>query len=360
MREKFEAVQVLRALAAGLVVFSHAITNWAEKGGGSLDAIPNFPHMGDFGVKLFFCISGFIIVHTAQHMPAGMESARTFLRRRLVRIVPLYWIMTTVYLLKMVVTGGSYSGAELVRSYAFIPYINPQHLVQPILGQGWSLNYEMFFYVTFGALFFLPRRWHASAVAGLMTALAAARAVGWLGDATDPTALFHWADSVILYFVLGICICLLATEWRKKALPSLSQAWAALLASAMVLWFAFHALPAHEGVAVVWMPVVSALPLALCVFARPGPCPSFLSPLVLAGDGSYSTYLAHGFFMGPLARALGVVHPTLGYLAFGFLSVLVCTYAGYVVHRQLEHRLVQADWGALRPSSIWLRLFRRA
>lgn len=360
MREKFEAVQVLRALAAGLVVFSHGIVNWAEKGAGNPGAIPNFPHMGDFGVKLFFCISGFIIVHTARHMPAGMDSAGTFLRRRLIRIVPLYWLITTIYVLKTVLTGASYSSAELIRSYAFVPYLNSHHLVQPILGQGWSLNYEMLFYVTFGALFFLPRRWHATAVAGLMTALAAARALGWLGDGTNPTALYHWADSVVLYFVLGVCICLLAAEWRKKELPSLSQNWAALLAAAIVLGFAFYALPANEGLAMVWMPVASAAPLALCVFARPEPCSVVLKPLVLAGDGSYSTYLAHGFFMGPLARLLGAAHLPIGFVGFGLLSLVACTYAGCVVHRHLERRLVQADWSVLRPTSIWMWLFPRA
>lgn len=360
MREKFEAVQVLRALAAALVVFSHGIGNWAEKGAAKLGAMPEFPHMGEFGVKLFFCISGFIIVHTAQHLPPGTASAGTFLRKRLVRIVPLYWLVTTAYVLKMVLTGTGYSGSELLRSYAFIPYLNPQRLVQPILGQGWSLNYEMLFYVAFAALFFLPRRWHATAVAGSMTVLAGARAMGWLGDGTDPSALYHWADPVILYFVLGVCICLLATEWRKKRLPSLSQTTAALIACAIVLGYAFHALPAHEGLALAWMPVASAAPLALCVFARPEPCASWLQPFVLAGDGSYSTYLTHGFVMGPLARALGALHLPLGHVAFALLSVVACTWAGYLVHRKLERRLVQVDWSFLRPASLWLWLVRRA
>ena len=61
IKEKFDAVQVLRALAAALVVFQHAVMNWAEKAIAP-GPMPSLPAMGDYGVKLFFCISGVEIV----------------------------------------------------------------------------------------------------------------------------------------------------------------------------------------------------------------------------------------------------------------------------------------------------------
>jgi exopolysaccharide production protein ExoZ len=354
MKEKFDAVQVLRALAAALVVFQHGVMNWAEKAIAP-GPMPSFPDMGDYGVKLFFCISGFIIVHTATAMPPGWESSKTFWRRRLRRIVPLYWIMTVVYLCKMLLSGQHVGLAEVLPSYLFIPYVNPHGLVQPILGQGWSLNYEMLFYLAFGAMFLLPRRWHAPAVAGLMTALAAARAFGWLGNARSGGALYHWADAIILYFVAGVLACLVAQQWRARRWPALSQGWAAFLGTAIVVSFAGFALPANEPLAYHWMLVACIVPLLLCITAQARPIAAIWQPAVLAGDASYSSYLTHGFLMGPLAHLLGTLSMSgsLGYYGFAWVCVLVCSGAGYVVFIGLEKPLhngrVPFGWPSAKP-----------
>src|SRR4051812_7640375 len=304
--QQFDALQVLRALAAGLVVYQHAFANWAEKGIGQ-GAAPLIDHLGEFGVKLFFVISGFIIVHTASQLPQGWDSAKTFWRRRIRRIVPLYWIVTTVYLAKNLLVGQSYSPHEILGSYFFIPYVNPQGLVQPILGLGWSLDFEMFFYMLFGALFFLPRRWHGPAVMGLMTALAAARAAGWFGDASSGNPLYHWAESIVLYFVAGVGVSLLARWWRGSPRPMLGQDAAAAVASLIVIGFAFWSQRASEDQVLAWMPVACILPAILCVAAHARPCSRGWRWLVIAGDASYSTYLTHGLVMGPLARLLARV-----------------------------------------------------
>jgi exopolysaccharide production protein ExoZ len=340
IKEKFDAVQVLRALAAGLVVFQHAIMNWADKAI-TPGPMPNFAAMGDYGVKLFFCISGFIIVHTATAMPPGWDSSKTFWRRRIRRIVPLYWIMTAVYLIKTVASGQHVEIAQVLQSYLFIPYLNPQGLVQPILGQGWSLNYEMLFYLTFGAMFFLPRRWHAPAAAGLMAALAAARSFGWLGDAGSGGALYYWADAIILYFVAGALACLVAQHWRARKWPALTQGWAAFLGAIIVVWFAGFALPDKEALAYSWMPVACIVPLLLCITAQARSIGAVWQPAVVAGDASYSTYLTHGFFLGQLARLLGgfSASGSLGYYGFAWACVLVCTGAGYLIFIGLERPL---------------------
>jgi exopolysaccharide production protein ExoZ len=336
--QQFDALQVLRALAAGLVVYQHAFANWAEKGIGQ-GAAPFIDHLGEFGVKLFFVISGFIIVHTASQVPQGWESAKTFWRRRIRRIVPLYWIVTTVYLAKNLLVGQSYSLPEVLGSYFFIPYLNPQGLVQPILGLGWSLNFEMFFYMLFGALLILPRRWHGPAVMALMTALAAARAAGWLGDGSSPHALYHWADSIVLYFVAGVAVSLLARWWRSGSRPMLRQDAAAVVSSALVIGFAFWSQAATEEQVLAWMPVACILPAVLCVAAHAQPCSRGWRWLVIAGDASYSTYLTHGLVMGPLARLLGRLGLSIGYYGFAILSLVVCTLAGYLVWRWVEKPL---------------------
>jgi exopolysaccharide production protein ExoZ len=336
--QQFDALQVLRALAAGLVVYQHAFSNWTEKGIGQ-GVAPLVDHLGEFGVKLFFVISGFIIVHTASQLPQGWDSARTFWHRRIRRIVPLYWVVTTVYLAKSLLVGQSYSLHEVAGSYLFIPYVNPLGLVQPILGLGWSLDFEMFFYALFGALFVLPRRWHGPAVMALMTALAAARAAGWFGVASSPNALYHWADSIVLYFVAGVGVSLLARWWRSTPRPMLGQDAAAAVASLLVIGFAAWSQTATEDQVLAWMPVACILPAVLCVAAHARPCSRAWRWLVVAGNASYSTYLTHGLVMGPLARLLARLNLAVGYYAFAVLSLAVCTAAGYLVWRLVEKPL---------------------
>src|SRR5262245_57088166 len=84
-------VQVLRFLAAFAVVAFHA---WgvAPEGYKVPDGFTSFvlAH-GGHGVDLFFVISGFIIFYATHR---ATLSAGAFLRRRVERIVPLYFLVT--------------------------------------------------------------------------------------------------------------------------------------------------------------------------------------------------------------------------------------------------------------------------
>ena len=153
MRAKFESIQYLRAFAALIVVFHHARnpTPWLY------DPISGF-EAGQAGVDIFFVISGFIMFTAARD-----EGALEFVRRRLVRIAPLYWLATAVtfvfiYYRDRRVLDASFV-SHLVKSVLFIPHYSPDFPDQiwPYVVPGWTLNYEMFFYLVFaGAL--LTRR----------------------------------------------------------------------------------------------------------------------------------------------------------------------------------------------------------
>src|SRR4051812_30753120 len=80
-------VQMLRGVAALLVVFAHIAPQIEHLHG----PVPAWLDKGHFGVDIFFVISGFIIWTSSQaeHVTPG-----DFLLRRLIRVVPLYWIAT--------------------------------------------------------------------------------------------------------------------------------------------------------------------------------------------------------------------------------------------------------------------------
>src|SRR5271165_2363031 len=93
------SIQILRALAATLVVVGHSIHDSsfvAERTGRTAIDFPYFDW--GFGVDIFFVISGFIMIYTTSELFGQPGAASTFFKRRLVRIAPLYWLLTTGFI----------------------------------------------------------------------------------------------------------------------------------------------------------------------------------------------------------------------------------------------------------------------
>src|SRR5690606_14627525 len=141
------------------------------------------------GVALFFVISGFVMAHAVP--PArGPVAARAFILRRLARIAPLYWLATLAWTVHLAVDGAPPDYWDLARSLFFIPYADHGGALRPVLGLGWTLNFEMYFYALFALGLLLSGRWGAVALSAL---IAASVSVGGLTGSsrflTDPILL---------------------------------------------------------------------------------------------------------------------------------------------------------------------------
>src|SRR5229473_1548571 len=143
-------IQYLRAIAALMVVWHHSLIQ--VPGVAQFIALPEF---GPSGVDIFFVISGFIMLV----ITAGKEvTPAEFIRQRVIRVVPLYWLTTLLMLGCAVVVPTAFktlqfSPAAVAKSLLFVPYDSlsfPGH-AWPVLVPGWTLNYEMFFYGLFAA-----------------------------------------------------------------------------------------------------------------------------------------------------------------------------------------------------------------
>jgi exopolysaccharide production protein ExoZ len=316
-------VQGLRAAAALAVAFFH-VTNDAITAGrdpiGWIAAANGFmPWIA--GVDIFFVISGFVIVHASANLFAAPGGSRVFLRRRLIRIVPLYWTMTTLFLavtlLQPSTTHGAMGGAGyILASYAFLPWPRPDGLMEPALGLGWTLNYEMFFYLVLTPFLGLPR---LGAVLGSAACLALLVVAGQtLG--LNAAALRFWADPIVLEFVAGMGLALTVAhgltlpDWLRLTLVATACVWLHLLADA----------PAA------WRVLAFGLPGALLVAAavtgrRPERTTRAMRILVRLGDASYALYLCHPFVMrgftlvgahlGPPTTASGILYVGLSLAA---------------------------------------------
>src|SRR5262245_49803107 len=177
-------IQILRAVAALAVVVMHIgidLRYWGK-------ATITWTDVGNAGVDLFFVISGFIMVFIAWEQFGRRDAPVDFFVRRLIRIVPLYWLVTTGYVL-----ASSHPASRIVTSYLFVPDFSANAAPLPVVLQGWTLNFEMFFYLMLAMTLLLPR---LAAIATVSTLLAALVLLN----------VPYYGNSVILEFVLGLWI----------------------------------------------------------------------------------------------------------------------------------------------------------
>ena len=195
-------LHLLRAIAALAVVYFHT----------SSEAGLNLPlQIGSHGVDLFFVISGFVIAYI------GARSPDRFLLRRIIRIVPFYWTATlAVFMLATVAPRVLHSSrADLVQllcSLFFIPRETAYAGIVPTLVLGWSLNYEMYFYLVFAAaLVGSPRRAPMLCAAAIAFVAVAIDAAG----ISHPTARFY-ARPLVFEFVFGLGVFYLFTAMERR------------------------------------------------------------------------------------------------------------------------------------------------
>ena len=363
-RPRLDALQALRAMAAAMVVWVHAFATYGEKIGALPDWGLNYS-IGSLGVKLFFCISGFIIFTSSAGLSPGKASVSLFARRRLIRIVPLYWCATIIYALKLAVQGHIPGTEQFIYSLLFIPYADASGLMRPVLGQGWTLNFEMFFYVTLGVSLFFARNIRLTAVSAILLLVMFLRSAGILmaSDNQFFNAIFLLADSYLLFFLAGMLIGVLADFKNTRVLATLRWEIASLTVAVLLLGFILFIPNAHLGEP--GLVAVEILLCVVCVFVcvKAGGAVTagkkmktfgrMQSYVVLAGDGSYSTYLTHGFVMGPAARLLSATHIAVSPVIFVLCMVLVCTIVGMLIFRYFETPLLSklnARWG--RASAV--------
>jgi exopolysaccharide production protein ExoZ len=337
---RLDAIQWLRALAALAIAVHHALHEAALAGGSaSLQGILPL----EAGVDLFFVISGFVMVHASRDMFGSPAAILPFLRRRLARIAPIYWAATALFLIPAFL--GAVSGgrapptlAEIAASLAFLPYQRPDGVVQPLYGLGWTLNYEMFFYLVFALALPLRReRAVPTVLLGLMALVA-------IGQFVPPSlaAPWFWTRSIILEFGFGMLIGHMALSGVR---PTPATAWA-LAGAALALLALGKLAPAllPDRALLYGLPATLLVMAALAVEnAGSGrPAARLLTGL---GDASYALYLLHPFVLRALALTGGSALAGVSPLLFAAVGVTLAAAAAMIVWRWFEKPLTRALQG---------------
>ncbi len=332
---RFEGIQALRFVAALLVLVTHSTFYVAER------LLPGYPvwSRGAAGVDIFFVISGFVMVVSSRDLLGKPNAASVFFIRRIARIVPLYWMATTVKLLAVLVIPAAVLRADLnfnyvLSSYLFLPARDAEGGITPLLGVGWTLNFEMFFYLVFAialATRISPYRF-VGVIFGGLAVLALFRTPEW------PTVAF-WADTIVLEFVAGM---LLARVCHAGfALPT-APAFALLVMGLIGLLYPWGgALPDFARVLTWGVPAIAVVTaVAMLEPVLRGRVPG---SLLLLGEASYALYLFHPL-LSPAAPTVlakfGIALPLLSVT----LSVSIGVIAALLINRWAE-----------KPASSWLR-----
>jgi peptidoglycan/LPS O-acetylase OafA/YrhL len=301
---KLGAIQGLRAFAALLVVVHHGqaeVAALAERAGLAFAPVAWLPWSS--GVDVFFVISGFIIVYASAPFYGRAGGRARFLAHRIARLVPLYWLVSALYLavalaVPALLNGGPATPGTVAAAFLFWPVERPDGLVLPLYGLGWTLNCEMFFYAVFAVGLGWGRgRAVAWACAVLLGLVALAGTVPGL-----PTPLAFWGSPIVLEFAFGAALGLARAHGLRLSPPA-------------------------------------RLALAAAVVAL--------------GDASYALYLVHPFVLRATREAvarLGLA-PVIG--PWGALALMLAfsVAAALVVARCVEAPLTRAARRRLDPES---------
>lgn len=357
MNEKLYSIQFLRGLAAVLVAAVHladSVARRAEESGISFYSRDLFS-FGGAGVDIFFAISGFIMVYIA-HGGKPLGSSQ-FLLRRAVRIYPIYWVFSAALLLFLmlpITKADAPATLSILKAFALYPELNEEGNVRPVLlGQGWTLIFELYFYFVF-ALFigFTERRRTMAVMAAIAICYGVANALP-LGVASDVLG-----NAMVFEFCFGMMIGYCYVNHRDAVGKRWLWAMAGLFGLTLALllaraeWWTDLDRAIHTG-------IPAALLVAICVFSKTISEIKFPKISNLLGDASYSLYLAHPLgilFFSILWKRDWILGPSLfGTLGLDvyFVTILILLCAiGIGSYYLLERPITQYLYGRLKRRAL--------
>lgn len=333
----------LRGIAALVVVVGHFTATFSTY----YPAAPTSSFQlqyGQFGVQLFFLISGFVILMTAERA----KRASDFAISRLTRLYPAYWIAVVISILVgslVNVPGTQLTPLETLLNFTMIQRLL---LVPDVNGAFWTLAVEMQFYVIVFLVLAITKcrlsdalvRWLVAGWLGIAVISASAAEIMAPGvDIAAAPVLVRAMVNVTLaeygpLFCLGMLLYMARRNGRFEWLTIPA------LVSATLCAYLLHA-PTYAL-------IVASIGLFFAVVAlRPSTRLLRFPPLLWLGKISYSLYIVHvvvGY------ATIELVWPYVGRDVANLVALAVVTLLAWGLHALAEARL-SPSW---RRS--WLRL----
>jgi exopolysaccharide production protein ExoZ len=352
---------MMRAVAATMVLLYHLVRTaafgWQEAYAWHAGVGRFIEAIGFAGVDLFFVISGVVMVYSSYDRLGEPREMTPFITRRVARIYPLYWVCTAAVLaLAWAVPGVAsrekFEATTLLKSIFLWPQAE-----YPVVAVGWTLTFEIYFYLVFAGLIALPRRTLPWALAGwgIVT-------LGLFPIFDQPeyrTSLQGnlrvplFASPLALEFIAG---CFIGWRARRGGMPfgfaalTLGLTMLAIAGSALRMRYP---LEMHYGLArVAIFGISSALMVYGCISLERAQKLRVPGWLKSCGDASYSLYLTHMYVLWGVASIWPQASTSSGVGATGVamtaVALLACGLAAAISYLWIErplHRLALRGLG---------------
>ena len=274
------SVQALRFVAAFSVALFHAQLALSKQ---MHETLAYWFGLGAAGVHIFFCISGFVIMHTSYGADGRGIPVGRFLLKRFVRIFPIYWICCMLYVAFHQTWGTGYqlSAAEWVTGLLLLPPDSAG-----IIGPGWTLSFELYFYLCFALLLWLAP---LPALLILTMFFGASVAVGFVLPFDEPIETA--TSPLILEFIAGAWLGYFYIRRHNQS----SLLGLILAGLGLILFILANALFDHRTapLTLIWGLPSVLIVAGVLMFEQARPLPQFLQKVSHLGDSSYVLYLIH-------------------------------------------------------------------
>lgn len=364
-------IQYFRGIAALLVVLWHGSIFLGPYGDGIGGIL--FSPGGSMGVDLFFIISGFIMVYATTLLAGGKRDAIEFFVNRFTRIVPVYFIFTiATFFIENQTNNNSQSVSRLVKSLLFIPDGGGFGPVYgwPTVVVGWTLNYEVYFYIVFGISLLLGKlRWlflFSSILSAIyILPMLAGRTINPLIGSSYEFSITYLnliTNPIILLFLIGVVIGII---YNTKITINKSLAIILMLVSLsmVVTQYSLHYNTEHgyDNWGITLIPMVLCFAIASKTVQIPK-----ISILKFLGDISYSLYLTHPMMMGFhqfIMKKIGLSGYTYGFVGLFIFTVVSIIFAAMVnkaIERYLSDKIKERMKGYFLGEMISASVPKRA
>jgi len=340
-RKNLQLIQVLRGVACILVALMHITVTFSETY--QLSFLGNVFKFGGCGVDIFFVLSGFIITYSNRQYIANSSTIGKFVKKRIIRIFPIYWIIVSFFLLLQLLLPSFYrthfqlNPANIVSTYLLLP----NHKM--INGVSWSLTNELFFYALFTLAILIPQKKYSLLLLLLyfiillllpLTSIA-------VTNRNDLAGLVFFPMNI--EFLLGIAVALLVDRFPNR--------WIDMFLITGISLFILFAIFNNSGLTLVNngynRVLIYGFPAFLIILAlvkyELNNTIKVNKLFLLLGDASYSIYLFHL----PIVAAFFKIMVKLSVTNYSLLIFLSCILLfvicviGVVIYRKIERPLIK-------------------
>ena len=336
-KNEITSIHYMRGIAALLIVIFHILNRKSIYGQLKIDWLNS-------GVDLFFIISGFVIYSSSRNPKV---TPKEFLRRRFIRVVPLYWFFTSIFIiLKLSIpnfdSNSSFHVIQIIKSFLFIPHYhaNFNKEIWPILIPGWSLNYEIYFYLIYALVLITGRKFLLTKMSILFVLFIALN----IQFENKNPIFVTYTNPIILEFLAGI---FLAKLYSSKEYFNYKEKFSFLgipliIIGSIFLLFSLEPLFSQMNRAIKWG--FPAFLIILGCLLSEETISKFKSLFLrVFGNSSYSIYLSHSFGIGLCSfiwKKLNYSLQGICLIMFTLFTFLTCISIGIISYYLIERNLL--------------------